>query len=75
MSLFVIIMLVAIFISLNLLHIRLSGMAKHLAAMERTGVLIEDVRAAKLKEVRPATPRQKLRFIERAINRGVNVEH
>lgn len=75
MSFFLIMILVMIFVSVNLLHIRLSGIASRLTTLERTGVLIEDVRAAKLKEVRPSTPRQKLRFIERAINRGVNVEH
>ena len=68
-------MLVAIWAGVVLLHIRLSGIARRVTNMERTGVLIEDVRAAKLKEVRPANPRQKLRFIERTINRGVNVEH
>jgi len=74
-SLFVVLSLAAIMAGVVLLHVRLSGVIAKLATLERTGVLIEDIRAAKLKEVRPSTPRQKLRFIERAINRGVNVEH
>ena len=67
--------LLAILIGVILLHVRLSGIAKRVTTMERTGILIEDIRSTKLKELKPATPRQKLRFIERAINRGVEVEH
>lgn len=74
-TVFIVLHLIAILAGVVLLHVRLSGIAKRLTAMERTGVLIEDIRSAKLKEVRPANPRQKLRFIERTINRGVNVEH
>jgi hypothetical protein len=58
----------AILMLVVLLHIRISAIAKRVSAMERTGVLIEDVRAANLKQLKPATPRQKLKYIERVMN-------
>lgn len=57
-----------------LLHIRLSAVAKRVTAMERTGVLIEDVKSKQYKALKPASPRQRLRYIERVINQGVSIE-
>ena len=64
-------LLVAI-VLLVLLHVRLSAIAVRVTSMERTGVLIEDIKSSKMKELKPATPRQRQRYIERAINSGVN---
>lgn len=57
-----------------LLHVRLSGLIKRVNEMQRTGVLIEDDKSAKRKQIRLSSPRQRLQFIERAINSGVNIE-
>ena len=63
--------LVAVVIILQvLLHIRLSGNAKALDKLERTGILIEDIHGAKMKQLKPATPRQRQRYLERALNQG-----
>jgi hypothetical protein len=67
----VLISLVAVVIVLQvLLHIRLSGNAKALDKLERTGILIEDIHSSKMKQLKPATPRQRQRFLERALNSG-----
>ena len=63
-------LLVAILGGVILLHIRLSAVARRVTTMERTGILIEDVKAKAFKELKPSSPRQRQRYIERQMNRG-----
>lgn len=61
-----------ILIGVMLLHIRLSAIAKRVTAMERTGILIEDTKSKAFKELKPSSPRQRQRYIERQMNRGTD---
>lgn len=64
--------LVVVLVGVVLLHVRLSAVAKRVTTMERTGVLIEDVESKRMKELKPSSPRQRQRYIERQINRGTS---
>lgn len=64
--------LVVILVGVVLLHIRLSAVAGRVTSMERTGVLIEDEKAKAFKALKPSSPRQRQRYIERQMNRGAN---
>lgn len=55
-----------------MLHLRLSAVAQRVTTMERTGVLIEDAESKRMKELKPSSPRQRQRYIERQINRGTS---
>lgn len=62
---------VCILLAVVLLHIRLSAIAKRVTNMERTGILIEDVKSKQYKALKPSSPRQRQRYIERQLNQGV----
>lgn len=49
-------------------YIRVGNMLEDLRRLNRTGVLIEDIKSPNFKPVKLATPRQKQRYIERVIN-------
>jgi hypothetical protein len=56
-----------------LLHVRLSGIASRLNSLQRTGVLIEDAKSAKQRQMKVASPRERQKYIERVINQGVKI--
>lgn len=62
---------IVILLMVVLLHIRLSAIAKRVTSMERTGILIEDTKSKQYKALKPSTPRQRQRYIERQLNQGV----